>query len=102
MSSLYYLFRIFLLLYSESERELKPFMDHDILLMFLYCTTFTKLAVVFYYAISHELVTGMDKKLKLLFREGKCTTLLIITPRFGHALKKITSDNLDINYRYVP
>ena len=73
-------------------------------------TTFPKLPVVFYYAISHELVTGSNRreKLKLLglapdHRGGKkCTTLLIITQRFGHALKKITSDNLDINYRYVP
>ena len=71
--------------------------------------TFPKLPVVFYYAISHELVTGSNRreKLKLLgfapHRGGKkCTTLLIITLRFGHALKKITSDNLDINYRYVP
>ena len=71
--------------------------------------TFPKLPVVFYYAISHELVTGSNRmeKLKLLgfapHRGGKkCITLLIITLRFGHALKKITSDNLDINYRYVP
>ena len=72
--------------------------------------TFPKLPVVFYYAISHELVTISTRREKLrslgfvLEHRGgkKCTTLLIITLGFGHALKKITSDNLDINYRYVP
>ena len=54
-----------------------------------YCTTFTKLAVVFYWPISHELVTCLEKSELLRHGGGKThTTILIITLNLVKALKR--------------